>query len=184
MASSTMTLAGTIEVIATSCEITFNSSSFGAVAYLYGVAQQTKSQLTQSLGTGVVATDKQWVREQLGKQYDISSLVGGLSTVLFAVATPYKTLDGSWRLNFNISGSYAGDGLYLTIEGVVYKTTGASYQAVTAWTSGSTSSTRYALAQDGANSILFHSSSSGSGKYFSGDVALDGKPEFAVDYDV
>jgi len=108
------------------------------------------------------------------EQY-ILTVAGAGWTTTRAVGVPYQTLDGTWRLKFNVSGSHtiAGSGVKCSIAGIlfnftqsvsVYANTGTVQLA--AFTSTSTSGGLYLANGAGVFASL----------YFSGDVELGGKP--------
>lgn len=118
------------------------------------------------------------------KQYDLTVTGTGWTTVK-AVGVPYKTKDGSWRLRFNIDGnvSSASRTTYTaSISGVSFYA--GTTQYVTAYESGiSGAATTYAIAASNTSNLtLYHGSDTTSGYGFSGDVALNSMPTWAVDF--
>jgi hypothetical protein len=127
------------------------------------------------------------------RQYDVSGQFTGLGNfaVNAAVATPYKTINGDWRMAFNASmqtGSSSGQevsSLTLTFTGVTFKA-GMSRQALACQlfdqgVAARTSNQAYANA--GSGTLFFQAESAANFDLvtFSGDVALDSLPTWAVD---
>jgi len=95
-------------------------------------------------------------------------------TVTRATFLPYQTQTGSWRLRFNIGGSYsvAVTTGTITITGIVWQLSVA--QAVTA-IGGSQA---YCYASQNTNNLIWGSSSS-TGVNLAGDCELNAKPTWA-----
>jgi hypothetical protein len=103
-------------------------------------------------------------------------------TTTRAVAVPYKTSDGAWRmiLNFDGSLSVAAASLSLTVSGVTFKnvsgyTQPVTYQVTSDWASGSVN--------PGGSTISGNSGSVGVNWRLSGNVELDSKPTWAEDFE-
>jgi hypothetical protein len=114
------------------------------------------------------------------KQYDLTVTGTGWTTTL-AKGIPYKTLDGVWRLQFNVTGtatagtrtSYAA-----TISGVTFA---AFTQAISARQGTDGISGGRAVPNSGTLEQS-HASLSTTDYTYSGDVELASKPTWAVDY--
>ena len=102
-------------------------------------------------------------------------------TTLNASAVPYQTVDGRWRLIFNIDGTYsvATTTSNLAFSGVVFL--GPAVQAVSAGGGlVATNITRNRTASGGSNIIEIVGDNASEGRYFvSGDVELSKKPTWA-----
>lgn len=101
---------------------------------------------------------------------------------------PYQTPDGTWRLRFNISGSFSSSSstsiVRVTVNGVVFKT-GPSQTISVSFLNGTPSTLQWVggRVDAGTSNVrgdLFAASTyDGSGGGFSGDVELDSKPTWA-----
>lgn len=102
-------------------------------------------------------------------------------TVVRGVLVPYQTLEGSWRLRFNIYGTVASGArtsYTLTFSGVTFKNVANYYQACDCYHVGTEVGICYASPNTGdvtvnhvSNTVTFYG--------FSGDVELNGKPTWA-----
>jgi hypothetical protein len=121
------------------------------------------------------------------RQYDltstgISSSIGGSFST--AVAVPYKTINGTWRMRFNIGNlvtSASRLGCTLTLTGVVFKSvSGLNGQAISAAMDGNSTAVR-GFALSGVNTMFIdHASLTTAGYSFSGDVELASKPTWVA----
>jgi hypothetical protein len=106
-----------------------------------------------------------------------------------AVAIPYQTSDGAWRMRFNIAGTFGAttsDTYALTISGVTFKNLANFEQAIAHHENDNQgrSTEQYASAfvspNSGAIIVYYASSFNFAGrKALSGDVELDSKPTWA-----
>lgn len=97
-----------------------------------------------------------------------------------AVGVPYQTLDGAWRLKFNITGTFNNaSGGTLTFNGsqVVFKNVANFRQGVTASTSSATPNIT-AFANPNASTITFDVNTGITEVYVSGDCELESAPSF------
>jgi hypothetical protein len=118
------------------------------------------------------------------KQYDLAALglISGTNSwsTLRAVAIPYKTKEGVWRLKFNIVGSHSSVGNEdITISGVVFKNVATYYQAIAGFGNVDAYES-YANPNGGMLSLYFNGNSTTS--RVSGDCELESMPTWAVDY--
>ena len=92
-----------------------------------------------------------------------------------AVGIVYKTIDGAWRLRFNIGGttSSSGTSVTFTVTGCTFKNANSQSVSITP-TPSTTIQTAYA--SSGTQTIVCSSSTSNNIWYLSGDVELDSKP--------
>lgn len=111
------------------------------------------------------------------RQYTLT-VTGTNWTTARAIGVPYRTLDGAWRLRFNINGTLSVNSanLSLTVTGVTFKSGTGNGQAVSVFTQGGNPA--IARAQAGNAIIQMISSVSEGGYSASGDVELDAKPTF------
>ena len=98
-----------------------------------------------------------------------------------ATGIPYKLVDGSWRIKFNIVGSLSvsASAIDLTIAGLTFLNIAGGYpQAV----SCDGNATQWANAHARSNIGQVRISSGGSNGWYSvsGDVELDSKPTFVA----
>lgn len=120
-------------------------------------------------------------------QYDLSAKWTGspaLSSVTGSKGVPYKTKDGVWRLIFNATFvQSATSSVTLTLDGVGFKT---GYKQAVAFSfdsyTGGPPAMSQAFTNSGAATIIISASSTFTGFEVSGDVELDSKPSWAVDY--
>lgn len=115
----------------------------------------------------------------VGKQYLLTLSATNLSTYR-APAVPYQTLDGAWRMRFNIyaSVSVATSNVSITITGVTFKS--GMQQACSAVGNNGGSVGWYAAANGGASTITWASNATGTEIIISGDVELNAKPSFVA----
>lgn len=114
-----------------------------------------------------------------GEDFNISLTNSGTPTVIRAVAIPYQTIDGNWRMKFNIAISISSvdAGFLLNIEGVIFKNITSFYQSVTVKGGNSANGdVVQAFAKPGLDDIELFSDTSRNVYFFSGDVELDSKP--------
>lgn len=102
-------------------------------------------------------------------------------TTTRAVAVPYKTTDGSWRMKFNIRGTLSGatNNILLTISGITFKNITNFEQAI-AVGSGSGDFNLGKVNPD-ASTIFLQSNSVATSWWTSGDVELESQPTWADD---
>jgi len=115
------------------------------------------------------------------RQYTLS--VSGTNTWVTerAVGIPYRTLDGTWRLRFNISGSHtSATTTSLTVSGVVFKTLPGptTRQACHANDNSGGSAPSNNFCQGGSSTISINHASANTQNTVFGDVELDGQPSF------
>lgn len=116
------------------------------------------------------------------RQYTLT-VTGTNWTTVRAVGVPYRTLDGVWRLRFNITGTTSSSSrtsYLVTISGVAFKSGAGNYQAISAF---SPSGSGFALGQmftglGNGELTIVHASGTTGAYSFSGDVELDAKPTF------
>jgi hypothetical protein len=109
------------------------------------------------------------------KQYTLT-VTGTDWTTSRAVGMPYKTIDGAWRLTFNIYGTLsAASSKALTVAGVVFKTGGDQASSVKG---DSASGWGIAYCNTGTGIIAVYLNASVAGFCVSGDVELGSKPTF------
>lgn len=100
-------------------------------------------------------------------------------TTTSAAGVPYKTVNGAWRLRFNIRGalSVAASTLTLTIAGVTFDRS----QAITAtlWNGVNFYPADRAEVTTATGNIELEAASTFDEIMVSGDVELPGKPDFA-----
>ena len=114
------------------------------------------------------------------KQYALTVTGTGWTTVR-AVGIPYRTLDGAWRVRFNISGSVISGvrvGYTVSIGGVVFKATSLNDQPLSGWVNGSFTNMDVYAAQGTDDIVLNHTSGTTTKYNWSGDVECDSKPTF------
>lgn len=108
------------------------------------------------------------------------TVTGTSFTLTKAIGIPYQTLNGSWRFRFNLRGTVSGSPtvLVLSIEGIIFNSFASLFfQALTVGTS-STSASKANTSVSGDGDFTITSSSAFANAFVSGDVALDGKPDF------
>jgi hypothetical protein len=137
-----------------------------------------------------LSTPQTWI-DTRGRQYSEAAgdftvayvSGGGTWTTTRAVAYPYKTKDGVWRMTFNIVGAASSATrtvFVVSIFGVTFKNTAGFFQDVSGQTSGSIANNSYA--NPGAATIrMDHASATTTAYIWSGDVELDSKPTWAID---
>jgi hypothetical protein len=101
-------------------------------------------------------------------------------TTTRAVAIPYQTIDGAWRLKFNIRGSLsvADTAVTLTISGVTFKSGGTQAISVSQDTS-TTANTRRQRVTGGTGTFIGTFDTAITDFTASGDIELDSKPTWA-----
>lgn len=121
------------------------------------------------------------------KEYDISSYVvnsANVTAVLRAVAVPYKTKDGTWRMRFNIQVTQSSNSYCVfTITGI---TLNSSFSNTTGQAFATNPNAGYTGAGYAYSTNTFtlnvNGSSSATQQTASGDVELASMPTWAVDY--
>jgi len=106
-------------------------------------------------------------------------------TTTRAVAVPYKTEDGVWRLRFNIKGSYStalASSSSLAISGITFKNIATFSQSlsISQFTNG-TSAPIKGSAESNSGNISFFFTGNVQVISVSGDVELESKPTWAID---
>lgn len=122
----------------------------------------------------------------IGTQYDISGQISGGSvlTVPSAYAVVYRTMDGQWRMRFNIRITQAlSTGMTIPIAGVTFATD--SRQAITAMSqTGGSDNLQTAYALNNTGSLLASFGPDGADTVddpiASGDVRITARPSWAV----
>lgn len=103
--------------------------------------------------------------------------------VVRAVFVPYQVQDGSWRLRFNMSGTFTSNTLttfVYTVAGIASKAGTNNYQSVTALLLTGNATLYQSYIGPNSNSFaLYFSSSSQNGAMLSGDIELESKPTWA-----
>lgn len=116
------------------------------------------------------------------KQYDLT-VRGTNWTTVRAVGIPYQTIDGTWRLRFNIEGTISSGAASLDIylNGVVFKNgLSAAYgQPVTVHTDNKNGTRGYAI--NNASNVNMLSATTDTVWTCSGDVELEQKPDFVIE---
>lgn len=150
-----------------------------STGFLYGPAATTTL-------AGVVKAQKQYV---VGTAYTngtptVTCGQGGFA-VTRGVLVPYQTVDGAWRLRFNVTVTWTSasvSGLAATLSGVTFKNIANFYQAVNGTPLSSTNQEIwqcYVSANTGTISAIWPSANTTTGMMLSGDVELDSKPTWA-----
>lgn len=96
---------------------------------------------------------------------------------------PYKTINGDWRLRFNVTGDVSSatrTSYVATISGI--NATSSDVQAITAYSSSSTATVARGWLSGAGVMTITHASAATVTYWFSGDIALTEKPSWAVDY--
>jgi len=119
------------------------------------------------------------------KQYSITvTNVANNWVTVIAVGIPYQTIDGSWRLIFNVSGTFDANTSYdLNFAGVVWETTASNQQVVTFQTYGVDNVRIYCNTNPTTGTILTRGASVTNG-HWSGDILLVSKPTWADDFEI
>lgn len=112
-----------------------------------------------------------------------TSATAGWATQL-CTGIPYKTINGDWRLRFNVIANVTSATLVTTtadLSGVIFKN--IDRQAISAHGNSTSAAVSVAAAIANTGSIVINHASATISQYrFSGDVALESKPSWAVDY--
>ena len=135
-----------------------------------------------------------WVIVSLKNQYDgLQEYIGGqtYNSVALTVTPPtggantrsvfmpYQTLDGTWRLKFNIACSMTLSTVgTIAIAGVTFKNVSNYFQAVAACPTNGAAFGSGSVSPN-TNTITFTLSGNTAAIYISGDVELDSKPTWA-----
>lgn len=100
-------------------------------------------------------------------------------TTIVALGVIYKTLNGSYRLRFNITGSLSStsSSIELTVEGISFKRYNNG-QAIAAWAQDGSGVTNHAEVGSAGNFITVNLAAVTSTFMMSGDVELVSKPGF------
>jgi len=111
------------------------------------------------------------------KQYSLICTDTNMTTIR-AVAMPYQTLDGAWRMKFNGVFLYSGGptGGTISIVGIVFKNVTNYYQAPALTMDGVM--TFRAYCSPNGNGIGWNTGSALTQVRISGDVELECKPDF------
>jgi hypothetical protein len=135
-----------------------------------------------SSSSGDVVAFKQYYGNGTSNGGDFNVTGTGWTTIR-AVAVPYKTTDGGWRMKFNIAGNMTGSPASetLTVSGVIFKNTSGYYQAVTLASDADGTITRAVTDPDTAGNIIISTNGVLSAARVSGDVELDSRPDWADD---
>jgi len=111
------------------------------------------------------------------RQYSITVTGGSSWATTRAVAVPYKTIDGTWRIRINVAGvTTTTTTLTLTITGIVFKT---GFSQALAGSSDNFQGMR-CIGNGGTNTITIASATSDTLWYVSGDVELNAQPAFVI----
>jgi hypothetical protein len=126
-------------------------------------------------------------KQYLGDGTDFTVTSSPAVTVLNrAVAIPYQTNDGTWRLRFNIVyqvSTASRTSLTMTISGVVFKNSTASPQYVSCSNQASPVTSSETVINTG-NVFVFHNTANTAKYLFYGDVELESKPTWADDFSI
>lgn len=122
---------------------------------------------------------KDWGYPNLEFAPTLSTTPSGWSTGINS-ATVKKTIDGTWRMAFNISGTMtAANSGQIIISNVVFNSAG--YQALSLWDINPAGSyTIYGRVDPGGSSIFWATSANAGHIIISGDVKLNAKPGFSM----
>jgi hypothetical protein len=133
-----------------------------------------------SSSSGDVVAFKQYYGNGTSNGGDFNVTGTGWTTIR-AVAVPYKTTDGGWRMKFNIRGTLSGatNNILLTISGITFKNITNFEQAI-AVGSGSGDFNLGKVNPD-ASTIFLQSNSVTTSWWTSGDVELESRPDWADD---
>ncbi len=162
--------------------------AFGTDYDFQGVDFINRTASAVTIIRGVVATSSSIICEVVGHEWKQYSEANSDFTVTgtnnwatnLAVAIPYKTSDGTWRLKFNFTGTMNNvTGSTLTISGVVFEATSGNTNSVTAGAAAAVSVTGNAVVNNTGNISITLSGNSGSQLYVSGDVPLNAKPTWS-----
>jgi hypothetical protein len=113
----------------------------------------------------------------------ITSNVGGNDwTTAAAVGLAYADSSGSWRLVFNIDGTFASTltSAKILINGVVFSATGSTSQPVSVLVGGTSPFTGSGQTTQNSTEILGFGAATATAWRFSGDVALASEPTWAA----
>lgn len=103
--------------------------------------------------------------------------------VVRAVYVPYATQDGTWRLKFNIVGTFTAASistLTVTTNGILAKNIANYTQSIAAWFTTSSGSAQQSYIGPNTNQFITNKSiGSCAGVIHSGDIELDSKPTWA-----
>jgi hypothetical protein len=115
-----------------------------------------------------------------GIQPTVTSSVG-VWTTSRASFVPYQMQNGTWRLKFNIAGSWTvgQSSASMTVNGVTFFFSGGIRQAVTINNAGGAPQAQYAYTENTGANIFFNQGSTNTALLLSGDVELDSKPTWA-----
>ena len=72
----TLSVGGTVKVIATATEISFRTTSFGSGTFLVATSEQTTAQLTRSMETGFIASPKSDIPKHVNDKTPVEKVVG------------------------------------------------------------------------------------------------------------
>lgn len=128
--------------------------------------------------TALQQTVAAFVGENLSalRQYNLTVTGTNSWATTRAVGVPYQTLDGTWRMRFNVIGSMtSATAVTLTFSGVTFA---AVEQAVTATSSTSAAGPLECHTNANAATIYLGYSTAVTGPRVSGDVELASKPTF------
>jgi hypothetical protein len=115
------------------------------------------------------------------RQYTLTVTGPSSWTTIRAVGVPYQTLDGAWRLRFNIVGSSASTGtMTTTVAGIIFKNVAGYQQAITGYQNATTTNAVagcYTNPNTGDITLQYRDAAT-TNHVFSGDVELESKPSF------
>jgi len=120
---------------------------------------------------------------KLNLQQYILTVTGTNWTTVSAIGVPYKTVDGAWRLKFNISGTISSGASYiaLTASGVTVKASITQSISGHAVDGGDIQNNLNKTAARGATNDIYISGLGGTtldSLETSGDIELESKPDF------
>ncbi|MCG8686656.1 MAG: hypothetical protein MI892_17385 [Desulfobacterales bacterium] len=138
---------------------------------------QNKSEGKQIVGQLTPTGRMPMLKQYLGDGTDFN-VTGTDWTTIRAVAIPYQTIDGAWRLKFNIAGSQtpAAATLYLTLSGTTFKDV-SNYEQAILVTDNTPNHIFAGFTNPGASTIKVESDGTVESQWrISGDVELESKP--------
>lgn len=166
------------------CEFQMNGNTSTSYRLIFHVAS-TNATAYDFIFDAVIVWESQTTSmiNVLDKVYDrtaVGDITGSGWTTYLADFVPYKTKNGSWRLTFNVLGTFtSASSLSLTFNGVTFKS-GQSQVVSASYFPGSTQA--YAQCNAGLSTLTINLPSAYTSIMLSGDVALASMPTWAVDF--
>ena len=138
----------------------------GSQNSLVGYSEATPTNL------GLSKAEKQYVH---GTDFTLSSDAAATVAIVRAVAVPYQTYDGAWRMKFNLALTHGADGSFsVTFSGVTFKNVSNYLQSCSVANKDGDVKT----AANTGNLTVNYSTTPSSTR-ISGDVELESKPTWA-----